>query len=146
MQTQDASKLCKSLLTELHAILMAFTTSWFQFEVHIKASNIAKSREAKTINYSQLSNRYALIIQELELLFENIKTSDSKEICFPFGGWEGVVLFGVVAGTIFSRAWQVQQINNMMQYHANYQQYIGRLKYSPQGIYIGFAMIAISAQ
>lgn len=83
---------------------MTFTTSWFQFEAHIKASNIAKTRGARIVNYPWLSNRYALIIQELELLSANIKTSGSKEICLPFGGWEGVALFGVDAGKIFSRA------------------------------------------
>lgn len=83
---------------------MAFTTSWFQSEVHIKAGNIAKTRGARIVNYPQLSNRCALIIQEPELLFANIKTSDSKEICFPFGGWEGGVLLGVDAAMIFSKA------------------------------------------
>lgn len=44
-------QLCKSLLTELHAVLMTFTTSWFPFEVHIKASNTAKTRGARIVNY-----------------------------------------------------------------------------------------------
>ena len=51
-EAQDASKVCKSLLTELRAVLMTFTTSWFQFEVHIKASNTARTRGARTVNYS----------------------------------------------------------------------------------------------
>lgn len=34
---QDVSKLRKSLLTELYVVLMTFTTSWLQFETHIKA-------------------------------------------------------------------------------------------------------------
>ena len=51
-EAQDASKVCKSLLTELRAVLMTFTTSWFQFEVHIKASNAARTRGARTVNYA----------------------------------------------------------------------------------------------
>ncbi|KAI4581319.1 hypothetical protein MJG53_009762 [Ovis ammon polii x Ovis aries] len=51
-EAQDASKVCKSLLTELRAVLMTFTTPWFQFEVHIKASNTARTRGARTVNYS----------------------------------------------------------------------------------------------
>lgn len=31
------------------------------------------------VNYAELSNRYALIIQELALLCANIKTSDSEK-------------------------------------------------------------------
>ena len=51
-EAQDASKVCKSLLTELRAVLMTFTTPWFQFQVHIKASNTARTRGARTVNYS----------------------------------------------------------------------------------------------